>query len=151
VRDLIAINGSFTTVENLARARIRGVETALDAASGPLRFGVNLSVQDPKDADTGQLLARRARMHGTLHTDFARGPWRTGAELTLSGPRFDDAANTVRLPGYAVTNLSLAYAIGRDLAAQLRWDNVLDRKYELVRGYNTPASSAFLTLRYEPK
>ena len=67
-----------------------------------------------------------------------------------SGERFDTVANSPasRLAGYALVNLRATYALSAAYAVSVRWNNVLDRKYELVRGYNTPASNVFVGLEY---
>ena len=52
------------------------------------------------------------------------------------------------MSGYAIVNLRAGYAIDAAWSVNLRWNNVLDRDYELVRGYNTPGSNVFLSLDY---
>ncbi|AHV93518.1 tonB dependent receptor family protein [Bordetella holmesii 30539] len=38
--------------------------------------------------------------------------------------------------------------MNKNLTAQLRWNNVFNKDYTLVRGYNTPGSTVFLNLAW---
>ncbi len=142
---------SFLPV-NVARARIRGLELSASARWRGTRVKAMLTLQDPESEDTGSMLQRRARRHGSLAADRAFGPWTLGAELVASGPRFDSADESPdsRLHGYAVLNLTVVRRLTPAWSAELRWNNVGDTAYERVRGYHTPGSNALLTLRWNP-
>ena len=151
IRDLIAVNDSFTTVENVARAQIRGLALSARWAAGAWAARADATWQDPQSADTGAQLVRRARRHGSAGLDWAAGPWRLGAEWVASGVRYDDVANSdaARLGGYALLNLSAAWSPrpGWTLAARL--DNVADKAYTLVRGYDPEGRRLFVSLAYD--
>ena len=108
----------------------------------------SLDLQDPHDDATGKQLARRARQHGTLGVAYAAGALNAGIETVLSSQRFDDAANRNRLGGYGLLNLYASYDFAPGWAAFARWNNVLDKDYELARNYSTPGSSLFVGIRY---
>ena len=150
VRDLIAVDPTFSTVVNVSAARIRGGTLELAADIGGYRLKAEATHQQATDAATGKWLPRRARNFGTLSLNGNTGALRFGAELVASGERFDTVANSPasRLAGYALVNLRATYALSAAYAVSVRWNNVLDRKYELVRGYNTPASNVFVGLEY---
>ncbi|MEO5766409.1 MAG: TonB-dependent receptor, partial [Casimicrobiaceae bacterium] len=75
-----------------------------------------------------------------------------GVELVASGARFDsaDEAPASRMGGYALVNLYASYAIAPGWTAELRWNNVGDKDYELAKHYNTPGSNVFAWLRWSP-
>ena len=73
---------------------------------------------------------------------------RVGAELVASSARFDDAANTRRMGGYALVNFTADYALAPGWTLFARLDNVLDKHYELVADYNTAGASVFAGVRY---
>ncbi len=75
IADLIAVDSTFTTVDNVNRARIRG--RTLDAAyrSGPWEARAEWTHQDAVNAETGTQLVRRARDHGTAGMAFTAGRW----------------------------------------------------------------------------
>jgi len=152
VRELIVFEcGAFSCApQNVARATLEGVTASLDlrVASGA-SARVSLDVASPKDDETGNLLPRRARRHGTLAFGQPLGPVRVGVELVASSHRYDDAANTVRLGGYAIVNLTAEWQVQPRLTAFVRADNVLDRNYELAAGYATGGATVFGGVRWQ--
>ena len=150
IRDLIAVDPTFTTVVNVNEARIRGATLALEADMGNHRVKAEVTQADPIDVATGNLLVRRAKTFGSMSLNSVAGPWRWGGELIGSAERFDSVTNapSSRLPGYMLVNLRAAYSITPQWNVSARWNNVLDKKYDLVRGYNTPGSNVFVVLEY---
>ena len=69
--------------------------------------------------------------------------------------------NNYKISGYSVTNLIADYKINNELALNLRLNNLFNRDYSLALNtfdnsgsiikYQTPGSSFFINLRYEPK
>jgi vitamin B12 transporter len=151
ISELIVINDSFTTVDNVARARIRGLTLQGRWTTGPWAARAELTLQTPRNVDTGTRLIRRARQFGSAGLDWTAGDWRLGAEWTAVGARFDDGANTdaARLGGYGLFNLAAAWQPrpGWELAARL--DNAADRDYTQVRGYDTPGRRLFVSLAWQ--
>jgi vitamin B12 transporter len=150
IRDLIAVDSTFTTVVNVNKARIRGATAYYRIDVAGYRIGAEVTHHDPTDLGTGKQLVRRAKTFGSLNLDKEVGAWTLGGELVASGHRFDRADNSPssRLGGYALLNLRASYALSRDFSVAARWNNVLDREYELVRGFNTPRSNGFVEIRY---
>jgi vitamin B12 transporter len=138
--------------ENLSKARIRGTELSYTARFFEAQLRAKLTLQDPEVRPTGLQLQRRARRHGSLMAMRAFGPWRVGAEVVASGERFDSATESPasRLAGYALFNLTLARSLTPEWSVDLRWNNVADKEYELIQGYNVPGSNVLLSLRWTP-
>lgn len=159
VRNLINFAGtatgcasSFGCYQNVGRAVLQGATfTAGQRIGENLTLRASLDVQDPKDAATGNLLARRSKRHGTLGADWRVAGWTLGAEVQASSQRYDDAANTVKLGGYTLLNLSASTQITRDLNLVLRVDNVGDKNYQLARLYATAGRSAYVGLKWTPQ
>ncbi|MDP1340731.1 TonB-dependent receptor domain-containing protein, partial [Klebsiella variicola] len=74
-----------------------------------------------------------------------------GAGVQASGERFDNAANTRRLGGYALLNLNAQYRINRELKAQINVDNAFNRDYSTAYGYASAPRTVLVTLRWSPK
>jgi len=138
----------FGCAYNVNRAVLTGL--TIGAATKMANFTVrsSLDFQNPEDRTTDKQLARRAKRHGTLALDYALGPLTAGVETQFSGKRFENSANTAVLAGYGVVNLHGSYAIDRDWSVFGRWNNVLNREYELARNYATPQSNLFVGLQY---
>ena len=154
IDDLISYDSSIFLPNNIDKARIRGVEFTVDTTLAGWDLGAQLSHTDPRSQSgftDGKLLARRAQNSGRIDVDRAFGAFRIGATLNGAGPRYDDAANTVRLGGYATTDLRFEYAIDAAWTLQARATNIFDREYETVAWYNQPGREYGLSLRYAPK
>ena len=47
-------------------------------------------------------------------------------------------------------NLFVTRTIAPNWLAELRWNNVTDKHYELVQFYNTPGSNVFVSIKWTP-
>jgi vitamin B12 transporter len=138
----------FGCAYNVNEALLEGVSLGASTNLGNFTLRSSLDLQDPKDVTSNRQLARRAKKHGTLGVDYHAGAINTGAEVVLSGPRFDDTANQNRLSGYGLLNLHASYDFAKNWALFARWNNVLNKDYELAKGYNTAGSNVFVGARY---
>ena len=159
IRDLIALDQNFLP-QNIKEAKIRGMTLGGGLQAGAWRLGGSLDLQSPEDRETGNLLARRANRHASLNLSRNWDRWRFGGEILASSQRYNDEANTQRLDGYALLNLTADYTINQDWRLQGRINNLLDKDYALAFDgnpnaggfvYDTPGSNLFFSLRYEPK
>jgi vitamin B12 transporter len=153
ITDLVVFNTITSTPSNVNRTRIKGTELAYQGFLGGLQANAQLTFQDPVDGETGKLLPRRAKEHGSLAISNATGPWRLGAEVVASGARFDsiDEDPAKKMHGYGLVNLTASYALSRDWLVRARWNNVFDREYELAKDFNTPGSNVFVAVQYQPQ
>ncbi len=133
---------------NVNEARLEGLTLAAQARVAGVNLRGSLDWQDPTDETTGKQLARRAKKHASFNADSSWGRLKAGAELQLSGERFDDAANRNRLGGYGLLNLYTTWQLTPDVSVLLRLDNVADKRYELARNYGTSGRTWFAALRY---
>jgi vitamin B12 transporter len=97
----------------------------------------------------GHLLSRRERRHGSALIGYLFGSLRVTTELTASSARFDDAANTRRMGGYALLNLALEYSMAPRWTLFARLDNAFDKHYELAADYNTAGASVLAGVRLQ--
>jgi vitamin B12 transporter len=151
VRDLIVFecDAAFNCApQNVANATLEGVTLELETKLGETSVRASADLQRPEDDATGNLLPRRARRHASLLVARAWSALRVGAELIASSARFDDAANARRMGGYALVNLTADYALAPGWTLFTRFDNVLDKHYELAADYNTAGASVFAGVRY---
>jgi len=138
-------------VLNVARARIRGVEASIDAAWLGLRWHAVATAQRPRDEETGSRLQGRAERFGTVEASRSFGAWSAALSLTGAGERFDsiDEAPGSRLPGYAVVDARIRYAIDKRWTAELTATNLANKRYESAVGYDAPRSGVFLSIRFD--
>jgi vitamin B12 transporter len=150
VHDLIDFAGGSTyQAVNINRAAIDGVELTQDWRSGPWSLTNNVTVQNPRDADTGTRLLRRPRrkLSSLLERDFGER-LSAGVEILVDSSRGD--VGGITLPGYALANLRADYRLDRAWRVGGRLENLFDRSYELAHGYNTPGRSATVTVVWQP-
>ncbi len=151
VRDLILFvcDADFNCApQNLERAKITGVTLSASGAWRQSSLRASLDLARPENDDNGNLLPRRARSHASIAFAQELGPVRLGAEVVASSHRFDDAANTVRLGGYGMLNLTAEWTVARGVTLFLRGDNVFDRDYQLVADYSTGGARWFGGVRW---
>jgi vitamin B12 transporter len=138
------------SVDNVDRARIRGVEAALDATWWGLRFRASLTVQRPRNDDTGARLQGRAERFGNVDVSRAWGRWTAGIGVLASSDRYDSATAdpATRLGGYAVVDARVRYAITPKWTAELVATNLGDKRYESSLGYDAPRRGVLLNVRF---
>ena len=76
------------------------------------------------------------------------GPLQLGVQLSAASARYDDAANTRRMGGYAIVNLTAEYALAANWTVFALVSNAFDKNYELAADYNTARANAFGGVRY---
>ncbi|MEO8486810.1 MAG: TonB-dependent receptor [Betaproteobacteria bacterium] len=151
VRSLIVFQCDANFVcapENVDRATLEGVTLAMDARRGDTTLKASVDLQSPTDDVTGNLLPRRSRAHGAVSAQHRTGPFAFIAEVVASSKRYDDAANTRRMGGYAIVNLVVEWKAAPGVTLFARGDNVLDRDYELAADYATGGAQVFAGVRW---
>lgn len=154
VSDLIAFGAagacasSFGCYANTARATLQGVTVSGAARWLRTLWTASLDVQDPVDARTGKRLARRAGQLLKLGAETSWQGWDWNAQVLLSGDRFDNAANTTRLPGYGLLNVGATRSISRDTELLVRIDNVGDKAFETAKGFAQPGRTLWVGLKW---
>jgi vitamin B12 transporter len=141
----------FGCYENTGEAVFKGITLSASQRVGAVNLSGSVDVQKPVNADTGRLLARRARRHAQFDVDTTLGPWTLGGHLKLVGERFDNAANTVRLGGYGTVGAHLSRRIGTDWTVLARVENLGDKDYQVANTYATGGLNAFVGVRWSPR
>jgi vitamin B12 transporter len=143
--------GAFGCYVNTAKARYSGATLSAEHKVGIAALRGSLDFQNPRDLTANKQLARRARKHGTFGVDFPVATWNLGVETQFSGERFENAANTQRLGGYALWNLVASTKLARDWTLLARIDNAGDKKYELARTYATQGRFVYVGAKWAPQ
>lgn len=149
IDDLIDFDYASYTEQNIARARIRGVELGYRLALDGWHADAQLTLQRARDPDTDTDLLRRARRHGSVGfgRDGERFDW--NLQWQASGRRLDYGyPDNVQLGGYGLVNLGATWRPRPQWALQLAIANALDHDYQLASGYDTGGRSVNLALRY---
>jgi vitamin B12 transporter len=142
-----------STPVNVGSARNHGLSlSAAGALGAKTRAKLNLTLQNPEDAETGKLLQRRAQQFAGLHLTHQIGQISLGSDLSYVGRRFDsvnESAST-RMGAYGLVALFGSWQLNPDWALEGRLNNVADKRYTSAIGYATPGRQGQLTLRWTP-
>ncbi len=134
---------------NTQRAQVEGLELSLSThRQGGLLMQANLTLQNPINQSSGAILPSRARQFGYVSVDKKWENVYMGAELHASGARFDQTMQTW-LAGYSVTNLMARYTMTKEWTLATKIENIFNRDYQTVAGYNTPRRGLYLTLTWQ--
>lgn len=147
----------FGCYENVGQARLQGVSLKAGTELAGVKLSATVDLQSPKDvterpkyANYGHILGRRSKEHGTLRAETTLAGWSLGAQVQVSGQRYDTVANTIRLGGYALVDFDAQFSLSKALRLQLKLDNAFDRKYQTANGYASAPFQTFIGLRYSP-
>lgn len=152
IKNLITTNASFSSLTNVDRATINGVELAMRGTWLGWSTNAALTLLDHENSDTGQELLRRPNeiLSAGISRQFQK--FDLGLTWLLRGTQKDVdpvTFGTSSVAGNAVFDLALAYQLLTDLSVQLKIGNVFDKDYQVVDGYNTYGRTALLTTRYQ--
>lgn len=149
-RDQIDFNSATSRYFNQSRAESYGLELAAEKTFGYFRLANAATWLRAFDRDTRLPLLRRPMLTDTATFGFRKGDF-AGANLHLRyvGERVDVHPTTfTRQPMPAFTTLAFDafHHLGNGIRAQLRAENLLDRRYQETSGFGTPGLSAYAGL-----
>ncbi len=151
VENMIDWSADTYRYRNVSKARLEGVTLAYTGRFDDWTLRADYDWLDATDEDTDFRLGRRARNKALIGVSKSWGALETGVEVVGVGSRYNTNIETGRMGAYGLVNLTARYAIDKNLAIEARIDNLFDRDYETVKGYNTLGFSAFVGLRYTPQ
>lgn len=145
IEDLISWNSVSFSLTQTDEVESRGVE--LSATYSPLKaltLDFNYTHTDAEDKETGKQLIRRPR--NKFSTDLAYHFHDRGniGISTIHVSDRKDTTNRVKLAGYTLVNLTASYQVNDTIRLHGRIDNLLDKDYEEVFGYETPGVSGYV-------
>lgn len=151
---IVAAQGLFNdTAANVGSATLEGITLSYQGELMGVYVRTSADIQNPTDDATGLWLALRAHKHASLWLGHEFGALELGGEVIASGKRFDDAANTRELGGYALLNLTANYKVTPQWSLNARANNLLDKDYTLATQFgtpfNTPKANLFVSLRWQ--
>lgn len=150
ITNLINLIGANFVPANVASATIDGVELTLSTHTNAWIVAASATAIDPRDEQTDKYLRLRSRYTGRLDVSRRWNRTELGVSLLTQGPRYDDADNTVRLGGYSLFDIVLQHALSRRWRAGARVENLLDKNYQTISGFNNPGRTLFVSLSYQP-
>lgn len=149
IEDLIAYEGTNFQAINISSATTNGVEIGYQRNTSDWIAGFSMTLQEARNDSNHTALLRRPDRKATFSlTRRWAGLREIGGEVVLSSKRED--VSSVTLPGYGIANLFSRYSINKAWSVEVRIDNLFDKQYQLVNGYNAPERTLVAALRYIP-
>jgi vitamin B12 transporter len=148
---LATCSAGFFCYYNVGQASIRGATISGTHVLGQYALRASLDVLDPRNDINGKVLNLRAKQALFAGAERRLGAWRYGADVQVVGQRFDDAANTTVLPGYALLNLNASHQLDKDWRLVMRVNNAGDVAYKQVANYATPGRTIYLGLQWQAR
>lgn len=150
---------SNTVINNDGESKRHGVEISaqLDFFNG-LTANASYTFTDATNqklaSDPRLTSVRRPRHSGSLSAAylFAEERARVYTEVVFNGQMFDEnfatwPASRVSLPSYTLVNIGASYKVSDSVDIFGRIENLFDKKYTEVYGYNTPGITAFAGIK----
>ncbi len=156
--DLFGLDNNYRAI-NIDKAETKGVEfyiTAKPVDNINLKF--NYTYTEAKDLsdnspDKNLALLRRPKNKLGFNADYNFSEKiNADIEFIYVGERYDEDFNQypvprVKLPDYALVNLSASYNFTKEIQVYGRIDNLFNRYYEDVLGYATPGQSGYFGIK----
>jgi vitamin B12 transporter len=144
ITNQIEFNAGFN---NVREAVNEGLEVSASQEILGWSTKSSLTIQDPRDADTGERLRRRAALLGSLSATRIFGNLRLGGDLAYTGSR-PDGVNTNLRP-YWLAGITARYQVNKSYSLFGRIDNVLNENYQTAFGFNQPSRGLFVGLNWQ--
>ncbi|MFK5915824.1 MAG: TonB-dependent receptor [Woeseiaceae bacterium] len=149
ITNLIVYPPPTYAVTNLGNTVIDGIEFRLKTKIVGWDTLLDVTALDPRDKDTDKILQRRSLGSLKLSMDKTYNKWSSGFSYIGQQHRYNDTSNATRVSGYAIVNLRTRYAISKKLSIKAKLENIFDKDYETVTGYNNPGRSIFISVKYQ--
>ncbi len=152
IQTILAVPPFTFLPENVASARVEGIEMSYTGQFDKWDMRASVTVQDPIDTATGAQLRRRGKNFGNLVVNTTLSGWRVGAEAIVGSSRPDNniaSGAPVTLGGYKVVNLTARHAVAKNTFIAARLENAFDERYQVAHGFNTPGRGLFVSLNWQ--
>jgi vitamin B12 transporter len=142
---------------NVGQALMQGVSLSASTQLAGAQIDASYDYLDARDEIKNKQLSLRAKNQVRLSVRKMVEGVRLGAQLLAVGRRFDDAANTKELPGYAVVNVSLQKQLTPQWSFLISINNLTDKVYQQMGctpgqcNFAAPGRSAFTSLTWTTK
>ena len=133
---------------NVGQAKTKGLSLSAATALGATRLGASFDVLNAINTDSGKQLNYRSARKLFAYAETPWAQWRMRTEWLLKAGRWDDAANTKRLPGYGVVNLSANRTMSGGVELRVRIDNIANREVQEVQGLASPGRRLHASLTW---
>ncbi len=134
--------------QNIGKAQIEGIEAEIGTEIQGWRPKLTMNLLHPENKLTGGRLPRRADKTVAFDLSKSFADIDVGAAVIAQGSRFDDMANKIPVGGFVTVDLRSAYHFNKNWMLSAKLNNLLDKNYQTVSGYNTADRNFFISIHY---
>ncbi|MCX8027252.1 MAG: TonB-dependent receptor [Thermodesulfovibrionales bacterium] len=140
--------GSWTwTPQNVSEATVKGLEGIIKTSiTDYITIDAGYTYLDAKDEE-GQRLSRRPENKATFTLNYKKKDFNINTQYIYVGKRYDKSI-TGYLDSYNLLNLSATYKVSNNLNLYLRLHNLLNEKYEEIKGFGSHGISLYGGVRF---
>lgn len=157
IKDAIVSDATWIP-QNVQTARVNGLEAALRQDLFGWQASLAAGLIDPRDRDSGHILARRAKRTLNLDVDRQLGEFSVGVSWRAVSGRYDDVNNDIEMGGYGLVGLRGSWSAARDIRLDVKLDNLFDKDYAEATystsngryGYNTEGRTGLVAVTWTP-
>lgn len=147
-KDLIDNDSNYVRT-NIASAQNIGTETIYSGNFKNRVVNASYTQQNPINLNTNQQLFRRAKYLLSASVSEKLDHFNLTAEIKNSSSRMDGVNHA--LGEYALMNLSVSKKIDQQWSTSAKVNNLFNKQYETIYGYNTFGRSLMLELKWQEK
>ncbi|WP_230659696.1 TonB-dependent receptor plug domain-containing protein [Psychrobacter sp. I-STPA10] len=142
------------TNQNVNKANIKGISLTSDWYLDDYLFGLSYDYQQAKDASGGKtdgnFLPIRPEHKGLVYVGYQLPEANIRAEYQYVGDYYSNAGNldSQKVDHYGLLNISGNYQLTPNLSMTARLNNVTNKKYITLPGYNTDGTNFMTSLTY---
>ncbi len=149
IDDLISSDQTFTSLANVEKVEIKGLEITLSKMLGEWALDFNLTVLDHENLTTGDELLRRPNESFSMQASRQYEKFDLHLNWLVQSDHRDLDPVTFgpsKVGGYGILNVVAGYQYSAAIALRIRIGNLLDKKYSVVDGFNTYGLTGQLSL-----
>jgi len=151
IDNLIAADTTFTTLANVQKTRINGIEASVESTLAGWQINADLTLLNHENESTRQELLRRPDQILALNLARPFGDFDFAIKVLAQSKHQDINPLTFgrsRVGGFATTDLTLAYHLNAAVDFRLRIGNAFDKDYQFIDGFYTLGRTAQFAFDY---
>jgi vitamin B12 transporter len=134
-KDLLLYDPTTWQFSNVSSVKNQGLETSYSGRIHTTDLRASLTLQNPLNEATGQILVRRAKTLASASVSQTIGLLALGGSIRYTGGR-PDIEGKPGLNSYVLLDLTARYPLNRDWTLFGRIENATDSRYQTAFGYN---------------
>jgi len=146
IDNLIDFQGDTFKPVNVNESTIKGLEMNYNYSLDSLSINVNATVQDANNDETDSPLLRRPDNKLNININKYYTKFTIGTSLRYASENPDFGVN---LKGYTLINLRSSYLLNKNWRISAKIENVTNKKYQIINGYNTPELSGYISIEWQ--